>query len=216
MYSKGIKRILDFIIGLIALPFIVVITLIMAPIIYFNDKGPIFYNASRLGKNGKPFKMYKFRSMMVNAPDIRNKDGSTYNGDDDPRVTKVGRFMRKTSIDELPQFLNVLLGDMSLIGPRPDPLDDMEIYTEHQKKKLNVRPGITGYNQAYYRNSVEQNEKFEHDVYYAENISFFLDIKIFFKTIATILTRDNVYNDASSLNVTENQRVEDMRVNNHE
>lgn len=216
MYSKGIKRILDFIIGLIALPFIVVITLIMAPMIYFNDKGPIFYNASRLGKNGKPFKMYKFRSMMVNAPDIRNKDGSTYNGDDDPRVTKVGRFMRKTSIDELPQFLNVLLGDMSLIGPRPDPLDDMEIYTEHQKKKLNVRPGITGYNQAYYRNSVEQNEKFEHDVYYAENISFFLDIKIFFKTIATILTRDNVYNDASSLNVAEKQRVEDMRVNNHE
>lgn len=216
MYSKGIKRILDFIIGLIALPFIVVITLIMAPMIYFNDKGPIFYNASRLGKNGRPFKMYKFRSMMVNAPDIRNKDGSTYNGDDDPRVTKVGRFMRKTSIDELPQILNVLLGDMSLIGPRPDPLDDMEIYTEHQKKKLNVRPGITGYNQAYYRNSVEQNEKFEHDVYYAENISFFLDIKIFFKTIATILTRDNVYNDASSLNVAEKQRVEDMRVNNHE
>lgn len=216
MYSKGIKRILDFIIGLMALPFIVVITLIMAPIIYFDDKGPIFYNASRLGKNGKPFKMYKYRSMMVNAPDIRNKDGSTYNGDDDPRVTKVGRFMRKTSIDELPQFLNVLLGDMSLIGPRPDPLDDMEIYTEYQKKKLNVRPGITGYNQAYYRNSVEQNEKFEHDVYYAENISFFLDIKIFFKTIATILTRDNVYNDASGLNVAEKQRVEDMRVNNHE
>ncbi|WP_349820520.1 sugar transferase [Catenibacterium sp. RTP21428st1_D7_RTP21428_210409] len=216
MYSKGIKRILDFIIGLIALPFIIVITLIMAPIIYFNDKGPIFYNASRLGRNGKPFKMYKFRSMMVNAPDIRNKDGSTYNGDDDPRVTKVGRFMRKTSIDELPQFLNVLLGDMSLIGPRPDPLDDMEIYTEYQKKKLNVRPGITGYNQAYYRNSVEQNEKFEHDVYYAENISFFLDIKIFFKTIATILTRDNVYNDTSGLNVAEKQRVEDMRVNNHE
>lgn len=216
MYSKGIKRILDFIIGLMALPFIVVITLIMAPIIYFDDKGPIFYNASRLGRNGKPFKMYKFRSMMVNAPDIRNKDGSTYNGDDDPRVTKVGRFMRKTSIDELPQFLNVLLGDMSLIGPRPDPLDDMEIYTEYQKKKLNVRPGITGYNQAYYRNSVEQNEKFEHDVYYAENISFFLDIKIFFKTIATILTRDNVYNDASGLNVAEKQRVEDMRVNNHE
>lgn len=216
MYSKGIKRILDFIIGLIALPFIVVITLIMAPIIYFNDKGPIFYNASRLGRNGKPFKMYKFRSMMVNAPDIRNEDGSTYNGDDDPRVTKVGRFMRKTSIDELPQFLNVLLGDMSLIGPRPDPLDDMEIYTEQQKKKLIVRPGITGYNQAYYRNSVEQNEKFEHDVYYAENISFFLDIKIFFKTIATILTRDNVYNDASSLNVAEKQKVEDMRINNHE
>ena len=85
---------------------------------------------------------------------------------------------------------------MSLIGPRPDPLDDMEIYTERQKKKLRVRPGITGYNQAYYRNSVEQNEKFEHDVYYAENISFVLDVKIFFKTIATVLTHDSVYNDA--------------------
>lgn len=211
MYSRGIKRVFDFIIGLIALPFVLVITIIIAPIIYLNDKGPIFYNASRLGKNGKPFKMYKFRSMMVNAPDIRNEDGSTYNGDDDPRVTKVGRFMRKTSIDELPQFFNVLLGDMSLIGPRPDPLDDMEIYTERQKKKLRVRPGITGYNQAYYRNSVEQNEKFEHDVYYAENISFVLDAKIFFKTIATVLTHDSVYNDASSLSKEETNRVQGMR-----
>ena len=144
MYSRGIKRVFDFIIGLIALPFVLVITIIIAPIIYLNDKGPIFYNASRLGKNGKPFKMYKFRSMMVNAPDIRNEDGSTYNGDDDPRVTKVGRFMRKTSIDELPQFLNVFLGDMSLIGPRPDPLDDMEIYTEHQKKEVDSSPRYYG------------------------------------------------------------------------
>lgn len=211
MYSNGIKRVCDFIIGLLAMPFVLLITFIMTPIIYFNDKGPIFYNASRIGKNGKPFKMYKFRSMMVNAPDIRNEDGSTYNGDDDPRVTKVGRFMRKTSIDELPQFFNVLLGDMSLIGPRPDPLDDMEIYTEYQKKKLAVRPGITGYNQAYYRNSVEQNEKFEHDVYYAENISLVLDVKIFFKTIATVLTHDSVYNDASSLSEEGKTKVQSMR-----
>ena len=123
MYSKGIKRVFDFIIGLIALPFVLVITVVMAPIIYFNDKGPIFYNASRLGKDGKPFKMYKFRSMMVNAPDIRNEDGSTYNGDDDPRVTKVGKFMRKTSIDEVPQFLNVLLGDSGIIGTTKKNLD---------------------------------------------------------------------------------------------
>lgn len=211
MYSKRIKRVFDFIIGLLAMPFVLLATVIMTPIIYLNDKGPIFYNASRIGKNGKPFKMYKFRSMMVNAPDIRNEDGSTYNGDDDPRVTKIGRFMRKTSIDELPQFFNVLLGDMSLIGPRPDPLDDMDIYTEYQKKKLAVRPGITGYNQAYYRNSVEQNEKFEHDVYYAENISFVLDVKIFFKTIATVLTHDSVYNDASSLSEEEKTKVQSMR-----
>jgi len=114
----------------------------------------------------------------------------------------------------LPQFLNVLKGDMSLIGPRPDPLDDMEIYTERQKGKLTVRPGITGYNQAYYRNSVEQNEKFDNDVYYAEHISFWLDVKIFFKTIATIVMRDNVYNSASGLDENAQQEVE--RVKNRE
>lgn len=214
MYINFVKRFIDIIIGLLAFPFVLILIIIMGPIIYFNDRGPIFYNAERLGLNGKPFKMFKFRSMFVNAPDIRNEDGSTYNGDDDPRVTKVGRFMRKTSIDEIPQFLNVLLGDMSLIGPRPDPLDDMNIYTEHQKKKLIVRPGITGYNQAYYRNSVEQNEKFEHDVYYAENISFLLDLKIFFKTITTVLSRDSVYNDASNLSEENKVKVQSMRNNN--
>lgn len=211
MYIKIGKRIIDFLVGIISLPFLLVVTIVIAPFIYLTDKGPIFYNALRLGKDGKPFKMFKFRSMVVNAPDIRNEDGSTYNGDDDPRVTKVGRFMRKTSIDELPQFLNVFLGNMSLIGPRPDPLDDMEIYTEYQKKKLTVRPGITGYNQAYYRNSVEQNEKFEHDVYYAENVSFILDLKIFFKTIGTVLSHDSVYNEASGLSDEEKKKVESMR-----
>lgn len=214
MYINFVKRFIDIIIGLLAFPFVLILIIIMGPIIYFNDRGPIFYNAERLGFNGKPFKMFKFRSMFVNAPDIRNEDGSTYNGDDDPRVTKVGRFMRKTSIDEIPQFLNVLLGDMSLIGPRPDPLDDMNIYTEHQKKKLIVRPGITGYNQAYYRNSVEQNEKFEHDVYYAENVSFLLDLKIFFKTISTVLSHDSVYNDASNLSEENKVKVQSMRNNN--
>lgn len=208
MYVKVGKRAIDFIIGLIALPFILLVTVVIAPLIYFNDKGPIFYNAERLGKNGIPFKMYKFRSMMVNAPDIRNEDGSTYNGDADPRVTKIGRFMRKTSIDELPQFLNVLLGNMSLIGPRPDPLDDMDIYTEHQKRKLEVKPGITGYNQAYFRNSVEQNEKFENDVYYAEHVSFILDAKIFFKTIVMVLSHNSVYNDASNLSESEKKKIE--------
>lgn len=214
MYINFVKRFIDIIIGLLAFPFVLILIIIMGPIIYFNDKGPIFYNAERLGLKGKPFKMFKFRSMFVNAPDIRNEDGSTYNGDDDPRVTKVGRFMRKTSLDEIPQFLNVLLGDMSLIGPRPDPLDDMNIYTVHQKKKLIVRPGITGYNQAYYRNSVEQNEKFEHDVYYAENISFLLDLKIFFKTITTVLSHNSVYNDASNLSEENKVKVQSMRNNN--
>ena len=200
IYITFWKRLFDFIIALVALPFVLMVIAVVAPFIWLEDKGPVFYNAKRIGRNGKLFPMMKFRSMKVNAPDIRNADGSTYNGDDDPRVTKIGRFMRRTSIDEIPQLLNVLIGDMSLIGPRPDPPDDMEIYTERQKTKLAVRPGITGYNQAYFRNSVEQNEKFENDVYYKEHVSFLLDVKILLKTIVTVLKRDNVYNNASNVN----------------
>lgn len=195
MYKKYFKRFLDICFSLIGILIFFLAFIVVAPIIYMTDKGPIFYNAKRLGIYGKPFKMYKFRSMKVNAPDIRNEDGSTYNSDDDPRVTKIGRIMRKTSIDELPQFINVFLGQMSLIGPRPDPLDDMEIYTQEQKEKLKVRPGITGYNQAYFRNTITQDKKFENDVYYAKNISFILDVKIFIKTIITILRHDNVYSN---------------------
>lgn len=197
MYKSFFKRLFDIILALIAMPFVLISIIIFAPIIYFTDKGPVFYNAYRIGKNGKLFKMYKFRSMYVNAPDIRNSDGSTYNGDDDPRVTKVGRFMRKNSIDEFPQFLNVLFGSMSFIGPRPDPPSDMEIYTEEQKYKLMVRPGITGYNQAYFRNSITQDEKFANDVYYARNIKFTFDIKIFFKTIISVLRHDNIYSEVA-------------------
>lgn len=191
------------IIGIIGFPFFLITFIMFGPIIKATDRGPVFYNAKRIGKDGKLFKMYKFRSMYVNAPDIRNADGSTYNGEDDPRVTRIGRFMRATSIDEIPQVLNIINGTMSLIGPRPDPPDDMLRYTEKQKGKLIVRPGLTGYNQAYYRNSVEQNEKFEHDLYYAEHISFWLDVKIFCKTIQTVLTHKNVYNDASTPEVSE-------------
>ena len=195
MYKKIIKRLMDIIIGLLGSILTVPILIVFAPIIHFTDGGPVFFNAQRIGKDGKLFKMYKFRSMYVNAPDIRNSDGSTYNGDDDPRVTRIGRFMRKTSIDEFPQFLNVLLGHMSVIGPRPDPPSDMDIYTEEQKFKLTVRPGITGYNQAYFRNSITQDEKFANDVYYAKNITFMFDVRIFFKTIISVLKRDNIYSE---------------------
>lgn len=198
---------LDLVVGLVGFPFFVVAFVVFGPIIKATDKGPVFYNAKRIGKDGKLFKMYKFRSMYVNAPDIRNADGSTYNGEDDPRVTTIGRFMRSTSIDELPQIMNILNGTMSLIGPRPDPPDDMLIYTEEQKGKLKVRPGLTGYNQAYYRNSVEQNEKFEHDLYYANHVSFLLDVRIFFKTIMTVLLHENVYNDASTPDSSELEKM---------
>lgn len=200
MYKHFFKRLIDLLISLIALPFLLIVLIIFAPIIYFTDKGPVFYNAERIGRNGKLFKMYKFRSMYVNAPDIRLADGSTYNGEDDPRVTPIGRFIRKTSIDELPQILNIFLGHMSLIGPRPDPPDWLERYPEEIKVFLTVRPGITGYSQAYYRNSADGEAKMQHDAYYATHCTFWMDIKVFFKTIATVLMAENTYKDTENEN----------------
>lgn len=192
MYKHYFKRLFDLLFSLTALPFMLLLIVVIAPLIYFEDKGPIFYAGKRLGLGGKPFEMLKFRSMKVNAPDIRLEDGSTYNGDDDPRVTRVGRFLRKTSLDEIPQFLNVLVGQMSIIGIRPDPLDWLEKYNEHERVILTVKPGITGYNQAYFRNSADGALKLKNDVYYAEHISFLLDVRIFFKTIKTVLFREHV------------------------
>lgn len=194
MYKCFFKRFLDIIIALLFLPFILFVFVVIAPIIYFTDKGPVFYNAKRAGKRSKPFKMFKFRSMYVNSPDLRNADGSTYNGEDDPRVTGIGKILRKTSLDELPQLLNVLLGDMSVVGPRPtlatktwDELDEV------RKKRASIRPGITGYSQAYYRNSITQDEKFAYDAYYVEHMSLWLDVKILFQTIISVIKRDHVF-----------------------
>ena len=192
MYKYVFKRWIDILISLLVMPFLIPVFIFVAPLIWLDDPGPIFYNAPRLGYRGKVFKMYKFRSMKVNAPDIRNSDGSTFNGDNDPRVTKVGRILRKTSIDELPQFINVLKGDMSFIGPRPDLPDAIKVYRGDEKKKLNVRPGITGYSQAYYRNSDELHQRFKNDVYYAKNVGFVLDMKILFKTFETVAMRKNL------------------------
>ena len=198
MYRKVIKNVLDFLIGLCGFPFFLIALIIFGPIIYFTDKGPIFYNANRIGKDGKLFKMYKFRSMYVNAPDIRTESGDTYNSEDDPRVTKIGKLMRKTSVDELPQLLNLLNGTMSLIGPRPDPPDWLDKYPEDIKVFLTVKPGLTGYSQAYYRNSADGEEKMKNDAYYAKNCTFWMDVKIFFKTIAVVLGHDNTYKDTSN------------------
>lgn len=192
MYRYFFKPLFDFLVGLCALPIVLLLMLILAPFYYFMDKGPILYSGKRLGLNGKLFPMHKFRSMKVNAPDIRLEDGSTYNGDDDPRVTKLGRLLRQTSIDELPQFLNLLTGQMSLIGPRPDLPDDLERYSEEEKKILNVKPGITGYNQAVYRNSVDAKTKLRNDLYYVENLSFLLDCKIVLWTVKSVLKSQNI------------------------
>ena len=193
MYKYFFKRVFDFIIALIFMPIVFVIIGISAIFIKIEDKGPVFYRARRIGRNGKIFSMLKLRTMQVNAPDIRLEDGSTYNSSDDPRVTRFGKFARKTSIDELPQLLNVLAGQMALIGPRPDSAGYIDKYTESEKVILDVRPGITGYNQAINRNSVLTKEKLQNDIYYVENLSFWLDIKIIFLTVKSVFSHKDIY-----------------------
>ena len=205
MYARFVKRLLDIIVSFLALPFVGLVVLIMAPIIYLEDKGPVFYNATRRGKDGHEFKMFKLRSMYVNSPNIKNADGSTFNSANDPRVTKVGRFMRKTSVDELPQILKVFLGDMSFIGPRPTlPNTPYDQLPEISKRRLGARPGITGYAQAYYRNSISQQEKFKYDCIYVENVSFMLDVKILVKTVTSVLKRENIYVSPETVSTTDN------------
>ena len=202
MYVHFFKPLFDFIIALIALPFVLLVILIFGPFIYFTDRGTIFYNAPRAGIKCKPFKMYKLRSMYLNAPDLRNEDGSTFNSDDDPRVTPIGKFLRKSSIDELPQLFNVLFGDMSLVGPRPTTVEDDQIYDQIKvdyKDRFKVKPGITGYAQAYFRNSISQDEKYHLDAYYANNISFILDFKILYNTFISVLFHKNIYTNCVRL-----------------
>lgn len=193
IYKKYIKRFIDLILAIIALPFVLIICLIFGTLIYLEDKGDIFYIAKRRGRNGSIFGMYKLRSMKMNAPDIRNKDNSTFNSSNDSRVTKIGKILRKTSIDELPQVFNILKGDMSWIGPRPNnPSKVYEDMTNVEKKRLSIRPGVTGYSQAYYRNSISQDEKLKKDVIYSENVSFLFDLKILIQTVKTVLLQKNI------------------------
>lgn len=193
MYLRFGKRICDLVVGIVALPFVLIIIAVLAPIIHLEDKGPVFYNAPRVGKDGRDFKMYKLRSMRVNAPDLVMEDGSTYNGADDPRMTKIGAFMRRTSLDEIPQFLNVLKGDMSAVGPRPDLRRETELYEGDEGEKLTVKPGITGYAAVYGRNSLPWHDRLALDVYYVRNVTFALDVKVFFRTFATVFKQEGIY-----------------------
>lgn len=196
MYEAIFKRIIDFLLALILLPIFLLFYIVIGFFIKLEDVGPIIYTQRRLGADGKIFNIKKFRSMKINAPDLRNNDGSTFNSIDDPRLTKIGKFIRKTSIDEIPQIINILTGDMSFIGPRPDLEDHFSLYINNEKNKLNVLPGVTGYNQVYHRNSIEWKERIQNDLYYVNNVSFILDLKIFIKTIVVIVLKRGVYNCA--------------------
>lgn len=194
MYSF-VKRFLDIFISLLLSVPVFLIILPFEVLILIEDGFPIFYNSWRMGKNGVPFKMLKLRSMYNNSPDLRNDDGSTMNSPKDPRVTHIGRIIRKTSIDELPQIFNVLIGNMSFVGPRPSLTNTpYSQYDKIRQKRVSVRPGITGYSQAYFRNSIEQEEKFKYDCYYVDHMSFFLDLKILCRTFISVFRSKNIYN----------------------
>jgi undecaprenyl phosphate N,N'-diacetylbacillosamine 1-phosphate transferase len=160
----------------------------------------VLFRQCRLGRYGQPFRLLKFRSMYHNAPDLRNADGSAYTGDDDPRVTRVGRFLRRTSLDELPQLLNVFRDDMSLVGPRPDQVDQLRFYTETEKRKLNVKPGITGLAQVNGRNNISWERRKALDVEYVDRQSFWLDFVILARTIPYVLLRKDTNTDVHNSN----------------
>jgi len=193
MYNRIIKRLFDLLLGFVALPFLGIAVLVIAPLIKREDKGPAFYNSPRVGRHGKSFTMYKFRTMFVDAPDLKMPDGSAYNAPDDPRMTRIGTKLRKTSIDELPQILNIIRGEMSFIGPRPDLLDEAALYVGDESRKLEVRPGISGYAQVYGRNAITWRERLALDVEYVEKIGFLLDIRIFLRTFAVVFSGQGVY-----------------------
>lgn len=186
MYKHGLKRGFDIILSLVTLLVLFPVFLLIAIAVALDSKGPVVFKQKRLGYHGKEFNIYKFRTMCVDA----EKDG-VYSGKGDPRITRVGRVLRATSADELLQIFNLLKGDMSLIGPRPPltyhpwPLDS---YTEEQKKMFNVRPGITGWAQVHGRKDVEWHKRIELNVWYVENVTFWLDVKIFFLTIFKVFT----------------------------
>lgn len=209
MYLRFFKRFFDILVSFIALVCCSPIFLIVAIAIKLESKGPAIFKQTRLGRFGKPFQIYKFRSMCIGA----EKQGSgQYSFKNDPRVTKVGRFIRATSIDELPQLVNILRGEMSLIGFRP-PLTyhpwPYEAYTQEQKRMFELRPGVTGWAQIHGRKEVMWDDRIRMNIYYVENVSFMLDVRIFFTTIWKVLSNaDNENKNVTSKKQDDSQVLE--------
>ncbi|KAB8152158.1 lipid carrier--UDP-N-acetylgalactosaminyltransferase [Kordia sp. TARA_039_SRF] len=201
MYRHFLKRVIDFVLALIGFILLSPIFLIVLILLMINNQGKPFFFQKRPGKDEKIFQVIKFKTMN----DKKGADGELL--PDADRLTKVGVFVRKTSLDEIPQLLNVLKGDMSLIGPRPLLPEYLPLYNETQKKRHNVKPGITGWAQVNGRNAISWKKKFEYDVWYVENLSFLLDVKIIFKTIIKVVRSEdiNTENQATTVKFTGNE-----------
>ena len=194
-----VKRLIDILGGMVGLIITAILLLPIALLMQLDNPGPVFYSQNRCGLNGKVFRIWKFRSMIVNADKkkhlVTNKaDGHIFKNEDDPRITKVGKFLRKTSLDEFPQFLNVLLGDMSLVGTRPPTLDEVENYDNHHFERLRVKPGITGQWQVNGRSTVLDFEEIvKMDLDYQDKWSWRHDINLILQTVLVVLARKGAY-----------------------
>lgn len=197
MYRRFVKRGFDIILSLLGILIGGIPMLIVALLVKLDSPGPVLFKQDRIGLNGKVFKILKFRSMCVDA-----EKGGVYSDNRDSRVTKVGKILRATSLDELPQFFNVLKGDMSFIGPRP-PLTyhpwPLEEYTEHQRRMFEVRPGITGWTQTHGRKDVEWHRRIDLNVWYVDHVSLWLDLKILFLTVFKVLTNADNENKGATV-----------------
>lgn len=188
-----IKRIFDIISSFCGIIILSPVLLIISILIKIENPGKIFFLQERVGKNGKLFKIIKFRSMVENAVNLGA--GLYMDGENDPRITKMGRFIRKTSIDELPQLFNIIKGDMSVVGPRPLLEITTDQMTRNQKRRIEVKPGITGWAQINGRNELDMKSRIEKDIWYIENQNFFLDLKIILKTIKVVLFKEGIKMD---------------------
>lgn len=195
-----IKGMFDFILSLILLLLLAPLFLIIALAIKMDSRGSIFFIQERVGKDRKLFRIYKFRTMVENAVNM----GSGYLTEEkDPRITRIGGILRKTSLDELPQLINILKGEMSFIGPRPTLLYQVEQYDDYQLQRLKTKPGVTGWAQVNGRNSISWPERIELDVYYVNNYSLLLDFKILLKTFKVVFEVDKIYGDKDNFKIKE-------------
>lgn len=192
MYAKYIKRWLDFILSLLAIIILSPILLIVALLVRIKLGAPVIFKQKRPGLHEMIFTLYKFRTMT----DKKDKDGNLL--PDDQRLTKFGKLLRSTSLDELPELFNILKGDMSIVGPRPLLVKYLPLYNEHQKHRHDVRPGFTGWAQCNGRNAISWEEKFDLDIYYVKHVSFRLDLSIIFKTIKIVFLREGISSDTSA------------------
>ena len=193
MYRHCIKRLLDFFISLLAIIALSPLFVIVTVWLHIANKGAgAFFLQERPGLNSRVFKVIKFKTMT----DEKDKHGDLL--PDEKRITKVGKFVRSTSIDELPQLFNVLKGDMALIGPRPLLVKYLPLYSENQKRRHNVRPGITGWAQCHGRNAISWTQKFEYDIWYVDNLSFATDMKVIWRTIITVIKRSGISHKGSA------------------